>query len=124
MKKIFGLFAIMFLVLVAFAFSGVAMASVSGGAPASMACLAGCDEVAAVTAVIKDDTMIKYDLPGINEKGSVIAPVACNGKDHRHYVGMASVIIGGGAVFGTDTKAGTVAGRDANISGNYLPDIV
>ena len=33
MKKIFGLFAIMFLVLVAFAFSGVAMASNIGGAP-------------------------------------------------------------------------------------------
>ena len=37
---------------------------------------------------MEDDTMIKFDLPApsIYEKGSAIAPVACNGKNHRHYV--------------------------------------
>jgi len=90
-KKIFGLFTTMFLVLMAFAFIGVAMASIGGSAPAaSMACMAGpdCDSVAGVVAIMKDDTMIKFDLPapGNFEKGSAISSVACSGKNHPGHV--------------------------------------
>lgn len=88
-KKIFGMFTIMFLVLMAVAFTGVTMASNIGGSPpGDIVTMTDIDSVAGVVAAMKYDTMIKYDLPapGNFGKGSAVSPVACNGKDHRHHV--------------------------------------